>query len=401
MRFIETDVFVSGGGIAGMTAALAFDRAGFSVICTDPVNPLARRDGSAADLRTTAFLQPSKMFLQSIGIWEIMSEYAMPLEVMRIVDAGGSTEPPTIRVTKEFQSSDISDQPFGWNVPNWLSRQAILKSLNNAPKVTFLPGVRTVSVFTRQNEARIELSNGQKIRARLVIAADGRASFVRQNAKISVTTRRFDQKALALSVTHPIPHKNVSTEIHRRGGPFTLIPLPDREGSPSSAIVWMETSKQAAHLMEIDLESFHEEMNARSCGILGPLRLVTKRSVWPIISQVANRLCAQRIALVAEAAHVIPPIGAQGLNMSLEDIKTIVDLAKKADDIGSTAVLEAYHKARMNDVRLRVGGISLLNQASSAQSQIFRDLRASGIKILHGLTPLRKNLMKIGLGIKH
>ena len=395
---MESDVFVSGGGISGMIAALAFERAGLSVICADPVSSVTEPDKRGADLRTTAFLQPSKSFLQSIGIWEKLAEFAMPLQVMRIVDAGGSTEPPVIRVIKEFQSSDISDQPFGWNVPNFISRREILKSINSAPKVTFLPGVCTVSLFTRENEARIKLSNGQKIRARLVIAADGHASFVRQNAKISVITKRFDQKALAFSVTHPIPHKNVSTEIHRNGGPFTLVPLPDREGSPASAIVWMETCKRATQLMQIELESFHEEMNARSCGILGPLSLATKRSVWPIISQVSNSLRAQRIALVAEAAHVIPPIGAQGLNMSLEDIRTIVELATKAEDIGSASVLDSYHKARINDVRLRVGGISLLNHISSAQSQIFHDLRASGIKVLHGLKPLRKSLMRIGLG---
>ena len=395
---MEVDVFVSGGGIAGMIAALAFERAGLSVICADPAPSVTAPEERGPDLRSTAFLQPSKSFLQSIGIWAKLAEFAMPLQVMRIVDAGGSIEPPVIRVIKEFQSSDISDQPFGWNVPNLISRREVLKSISDAPKVIFLPGVCTVSLFTRENEARIKLSNGQKIRARLVIAADGRESFVRQNAKISVITKRFDQKALAFSVTHPIPHKNVSTEIHRNGGPFTLVPLPDREGSPASAIVWMETCKRATQLMRIELESFHEEMNARSCGILGPLSLATKRSVWPIISQVSNRLSAQRIALVAEAAHVVPPIGAQGLNMSLEDIRTIVELATKAEDIGSASVLDSYHKARINDVRLRVSGVSLLNHMSSAQSQIFQDLRSSGIKVLHGLKPLRKNLMRFGLG---
>ena len=399
MISLKTDVFVSGGGIAGTTAALAFERAGFSVICVDPFPPVTTRQEPGADLRTTAFLQPSQRFLQSIGLWEHLAEYAMPLEVMRIVDAGGAIEPPVIRVKKEFQASDISAQPFGWNVPNWLLHREILKSLDTAKGATFFQGVHTVGVFTRETEARVKLSNGQKINARLVIAADGRASFVRQNADISVTIKRFDQKALAFAVTHPIPHENVSTEIHRRGGPFTLVPLPDHESTPSSAIVWMETSEQAARLMKIDTESFQAEMTARSCGIMGPLTLVTNRTIWPIITQLAGRLSAQRIALVSEAAHVIPPIGAQGLNMSLEDIKTIVELASKADDIGSAAVLDAYHKARINDVRLRVGGISLLNQTSISQSQIFRDLRASGIKSLHGLTPLRKTIMRIGLGV--
>jgi 2-octaprenyl-6-methoxyphenol hydroxylase len=400
MRFQTTDIFVSGGGIAGMAAAMAFERAGFSVICADPVAPVITRQDNRADLRTTAFLQPSQTFLQSIGIWDHLAKHAVPLEVMRIVDAGGAITPPAIRVMKEFQASDISNQPFGWNVPNWLSRKELLKSLNDAKDATFLPGVKTVKVFTRESEARVTLSDGQKIRARLIIAADGRSSYVRKNAQIGVTTKRFGQKALAFVVTHPIPHENVSTEIHRRGGPFTLVPLPDHQGTPSSAIVWMETSKHAARLIEMDRNSFETEMNARSCGILGPLTLETKRTVWPIISQLADRFSAQRIALVGEAAHAIPPIGAQGLNMSLEDIKTLVDLAIKADDIGSKSVLDAYHKARITDVRFRVGGISLLNQTSIGPSQILRDIRASGIGALHGLAPLRKTLMKMGLGVR-
>ena len=400
MNFKKIDVFVSGGGIAGMVSALAFERAGFSVICADPIPPATARHDHGADLRTTAFLQPSQTFLKSIGIWDHLAEHATPLEVMRIIDAGGADEPPAIRVTKEFKAGDISSQPFGWNVPNWLSRRELLKSLDNAQGAAFLAGVRTVKIFTRENEARVTLSDGQKIHAKLVIAADGRSSFVRENAGISVRTKRFGQKALAFAVTHTIPHRNVSTEIHRRGGPFTLVPLPDHEGTASSAIVWMETSKQAARLMGMDIDSFTSEMNIRSCGILGPLTLATKRTEWTIISQLADRLSAQRIALVAEAAHTIPPIGAQGLNMSLEDIQTLISIATKADDIGSKLVLDAYHKARISDVNIRVGGITLLNHASSAQSQIIRDMRARGLETLHGITPVRKTLMKMGLGIK-
>jgi 2-octaprenyl-6-methoxyphenol hydroxylase len=400
MSFQPTDVFVSGGGIAGMVTALAFERAGFSVICADPVPPVTTRQEKGADLRTTAFLQPSQQFLQSIEIWDHLADHAMPLEVMRIVDAGGAIEPPVIRVTKEFQASDISDQPFGWNVPNWISRRELLKALDQSEGAAFLPGVHTEKVFTRENEARIKLSDGQNIHARLVIAADGSSSFVRQNAGVSVTTKRFGQKALAFAVTHSIPHENVSTEIHRSGGPFTLVPLPDHEGSPSSAVVWMETSDNAGRLMEMDTDSFEAEMSTRSCSILGPLKLATVRTVWPIISQIAERLSAQRIAIVAEAAHAIPPIGAQGLNMSLEDIKTLLKLATKSDDIGSKSVLDAYHKDRINDVRVRVGGISLLNQTSIAQNQIIRDLRAGVIEALHGMAPVRKTLMKMGLGVR-
>ena len=149
-------------------------------------------------------------------------------------------------------------------------------------------------------------------------------------------TFRYGQKALTFAVTHPLPHQNISTEIHRSGGPFTLVPLPDRDGLPSSAVVWMERGPEVARLMALDAPEFEAAANARSCQILGPLTLAGRRLVWPMIAQIADRMAGERLALMAEAAHVVPPIGAQGLNMSLADLAALLDLAQ-THDLGSAA----------------------------------------------------------------
>ena len=371
------------------------------MICAEPNASVTKRGNKGADLRTTAFLQPAQQFLADIGLWQAMADHAMPLEKMRIVDAGGAEAPATVRKQKDFDAHDVSDGPFGWNVPNWFSRNVLVGALKAHPKVTFLTGVSSTGYFSRDAEARITLSTGERVRAALVLAADGRNSALRKAAGISVTTRRFGQKALAFAVTHPIPHENISTEIHRSGGPFTLVPLPDYGGMPSSAVVWMETGPEAARLMALSDDAFEDAIQTRSCGLLGPLKLASQRTLWPIISQIAKRLSAQRLALIAEAAHVVPPIGAQGLNMSLADIQTLRDLAKASPDrLGDTAMLEAYHKERISDLRTRVAGISLLNQASMADPQILRDLRARGLDVLHGIAPVRRALMHLGLGAK-
>ena len=394
----KADIFISGGGLAGLIAAIAFGRAGFSVICADPIPPVISRNEDNSDLRTTAFLQPSKAFLDNIGLWSVLEHHAMPLDVMRIIDAGGPETTPEPRQIKDFKASDISEQPFGWNVPNWLSRREISQALKAEPRVQFLPGVASTKLFTRDQEAKISLSNGTQVKARLVLGADGRSSEIRNQAGISVSTTRFGQKALAFAVTHPIPHQNVSTEIHRSGGPFTLVPLPDYQGQPSSAVVWMETGPNALALSNMPTEAFEAEMSARSCNHLGPLRLVTRRSLWPIISQLANRLSGQRVALIAEAAHVVPPIGAQGLNMSLGDIDALLTLAKaEPARLGDAEMLGRYHRKRIGDLRLRVAGVSLLNSASQAQVQALRDARALGLNALHSPAPLRKAMMRLGL----
>lgn len=394
-----TDILISGGGVAGLMAAAAFGAAGFDVICVDPTAPVTSADADGSDLRTTAFLQPSLPVLQTAGVWDRLAPFAAPLQIMRIVDAGGEAAEP--RRIKDFDAADLSDAPFGWNLPNWLLRRELVVRLAELPNVSFRPGIATTRLTTRDSEALVTLSDGSRIRARLLIAADGRNSPMRQALGIKVTTLRYGQKALAFAVTHPIPHGNVSTEIHRSGGPFTLVPMPDRDGLPASAVVWMETGPEAMRLANLAPKDFEAAMTERSCHVLGPLTLASRRMVWPIISQIADRMAGERVALMAEAAHVVPPIGAQGLNMSLADLTALLDLARSnPTDLGSQAMLDAYHRRRHPDVQIRVSGIDTLNRAAMAGDPAWRDLRGAALGTFHAVTPLRKVLMRAGLGVR-
>lgn len=395
----DCDILISGGGIAGLTAAAAFGSAGFKVICVDPALPVIDRDDPEADLRSTALLQPARALLDHAGVWDRLVPHAAALQVMRIIDAGREGGAPGVRY--DFNAADISDDPFGWNFPNWLLRRELLSRLDDLPTVDFRPGTATAALFTRTGQARVGLTDGTRIETRLVIAADGRGSPMRRAAGIGVRRTRYGQKALAFAVTHPVPHQNVSTEIHRSGGPFTLVPLPDREGMPCSAVVWMDDGPRTIARAALDETAFNAEASARSCHILGPLSVAGRRQVWPIISQHAERLHGERLALIAEAAHVIPPIGAQGLNMSLTDITTLLALADKdPDNLGDAQMLEAYTKARHGDIMRRLRGIDLLNRASQANAPLVREARAAGLDLLHGLSPVRKLLMQAGLGVR-
>ena len=393
----QTDILISGGGVAGLTAAAAFGTAGYRVICVDPTPPVTDAEARGADLRTTAFLQPAVALLAAAGLWARLAPHAAPLQVMRIVDAGGPTAEP--RIVKDFDAADLSDQPFGQNLPNWLLRREMVARLAELPDVRFRPGLGTTGLVTRTDAARVTLSDGSRISARLVLAADGSTSPMREAAGIGVRTLRYGQKALTFAVRHPVPHHNISTEIHRSGGPFTLVPLPDRDGSPASAVVWMERGPEVARLANLDVTEFEAAANERSCLVLGPLRLTGRRMVWPMIAQLADRMAGERVALMAEAAHVVPPIGAQGLNMSLADLSCLIDLAGQ-HDLGSRAMLDAYHRQRHGEVRARVLGVDALNRAAMLGAPPLRDLRAAALTALHGLAPLRKTLMKAGLGVR-
>lgn len=392
----EYDIIVAGGGIAGLAAAAAMGGLGLRTLCVDPDAPVTARDAPGSDLRTTAFLQPARAFLARIGLWDRLAPHATALGVMRLVDAGGATSEP--RSINDFDSAEIGSDPFGWNLPNWLLRREFAAALAELPAVTHRTGVAATGFLARTAETRLRFSDGSQARARLAIAADGRNSTLRRAAGIGVRTLRYGQKALAFAVTHPEPHGNVSTEVHRSGGPFTLVPLPDRDGLPCSAVVWMEHGPEAQRLLALDAAAFSAAATERSAGVQGPLTLTGGRSLWPIISQLAHRLTAERLALVAEAAHVVPPIGAQGLNMSLADIRCLTDLVAEAADPGAPGVLDAYARARTPDMLARVAGIDLLNRAAMLQPQPLRDLRRAGLTALHGVAPLRRGLMRLGLG---
>ncbi len=279
--------------------------------------------------------------------------------------------------------------------------EAYWARLKELPNIDFRPGIGFAQMLARSNEAIVTLSDGHQLSTKLVIGADGRNSAVRRAAGIDVKTTRYGQKALTFAVTHDAPHDNISTEIHRSGGPFTLVPLPDHDGKPCSAVVWMEHGDAAMRLAALSEADFEAAANERSAYLYGPLKLASRRSIWPIISQIAQDLTAPRTALVAEAAHVMPPIGAQGLNISLKDLSCLLDLAiAQPDQLGAPKMLDTYARQRHPDIKLRVTGIDALNRASIAGNPMMQSLRSKGIEALYGVTPIRRTLMQMGLGAR-
>ncbi|RCK21982.1 FAD-dependent oxidoreductase [Thalassospira lucentensis] len=394
---IKTDILIAGGGIAGMSAAARLAADGHSIIIVDP----APSDiGEGSDLRTTAFLEPGIATLKKAGVWDAIKPTGAELRVMRIVDAGGETRTP--RETADFDGAETPQGFFGWNVSNKAARVTLMAKLATLKNVDFRFAT-TVTGFTGTARAGvIELSDGETVEAKLVIAADGRNSSLRDMAGIKHKRWAYDQSAMVFVVTHDKPHDNISTEIHRTGGPLTLVPMPDLDGKPCSSVVWMVPAKRADDLNALSDEALSAEITHDTMNLFGPLNVASPRAVWPMISQVPSRLISARLALIAEAAHVVPPIGAQGLNMSLHDIETLAELMAKAkhngDDIGATSLLKRYERQQLPKTLARVGGIDLLNRASMFEPKPLRDLRYAGLSAINRIGPLRKLAIKVGVG---
>ena len=389
----QTDILVAGAGIAGLTAALRFADAGFTVACVDAAPPPEDRP---ADLRTTAFLQPSIRLLDALGVWEEMAADGAPLATMRLVDTGGPA--PTVRETADFVAEDAGHASFGWNIPNRVTGRVLRAAIAaRGDGVSVRHGAGVTTLTHRDADVVVGLGDGIRLAARLVVAADGRASTVRRLSGIGVRKWTYGQKALVFATTHALPHDAVSTEFHRTGGPCTLVPIPDIDGQPASSVVWMMPGPRAAGMMARADADLAKALTAETCGTYGALTVRGPRAVWPIISQIATALTAPRTAILGEAAHVVPPIGAQGPNMSLADI---ADLAARLDldDPGAANPLGAWARRRHPEMALRVAGVDMLNRAAMAENQTLRDLRLAGLRTLHRVPPLRHLAMRLGLG---
>jgi 2-octaprenyl-6-methoxyphenol hydroxylase len=393
----HVDILISGGGIAGLTAAAAFGQAGFSVLLVDPAPPVKDSADPEADLRSTAYLPPARALFEQIGLWDVLLPHAVSLDALRIIDTTGT--PPKITETRTFDPSDLDETTFGWNLPNWLTRRELAAAIARQPGVELALGTGFKSMLQRSREAIVTLSDKRQIHARLVIGADGRASPVREAAGIDVQIQRYGQKVLAFSATHALPHDNISTEIYNQGGAFTTVPLSDHQGRPTSAIVWMNDGARANALAAMDTASFNAEMTQRACGLLGPMERVGGVRVWPVVTQRATALTGERVALIAEAAHVLPPIGAQGLNTSLHDVAALLSLAQNDPGaLGTPAHLAAYEKTRARDIALRAHAIDIFNRICKSGDSPVQALRRNGLKLVHDIAPLRKAIMRAGLG---
>jgi 2-octaprenyl-6-methoxyphenol hydroxylase len=387
---IDTDVLISGGGIAGLSLAAALEHAGARVTVVDPGR-------AGVDLRSTAYLLPARALFEEVGLWQALAPHTTALQALRVMDTRGW--PPEITETRTFTPDEMGAAEFGWNIPNEVARAVLVAHLQTRPGITLRLDVGFQSMLTRTSEARVRLSDGSRVRARLVVAADGRASAVREAAGIGVVTARNGQKALAFHARHEVPHGNVSTEIYNQGGAFTTVPLPDHEGQPSSAIVWMNDGPRAQALAAMDPDAFNAEMTARACSVLGPMQALGAPNVWPVVTQRATELVSERVAILAEAAHVLPPIGAQGLNTSLNDVRALYDLvAADLDALGSEAQLAAYARKRATDTKLRAQAIDAFNRVCKSGSPLIQAARSQGLRAAYDVAPLRRGLMRAGLG---
>jgi 2-octaprenyl-6-methoxyphenol hydroxylase len=379
-------IAVVGGGPSGLVAALMLGAAGVEAVLFAP-------RVLSADRRTTALLDGSVQTLRKLGVWEALAPQSAPLEKLRLVDGTGRlVRAPEVL----FSCEELGLNAFGHNIENEILRRELRAAVDRISSIRIVE--RTVTELTPGDDGVTIKSDGVEVAVALVVAADGRTSLGRRAAGIETDRREFPQVALTMNLRHTRPHENVSTEFHTETGPFTLVPLPGQR----SSLVCVVDPQQADELCALDDAALGREIERRAHSLLGQMDIDGLCGKFPLSIEIARQMAAKRIALVGEAGHLLPPIGAQGLNLGIRDAVTIAELAadaiRRGEDAGGEAVLVAYETQRKGDVSSRALAVELFNRSLLSGFLPTHVARAAGLEVASRVGPLRRAIMRQGLG---
>jgi 2-octaprenyl-6-methoxyphenol hydroxylase len=386
-----SDVIVVGAGPAGLTAALALAAVGLEVIIAAPAYDEAM---AAADARTTALLLDSIALFENLGAWELCAGQSEPLLAIRIIDDRGELlRAPEVL----FRACELGLPSFGANIANPALIRALAAAVRRHPRLRWQATAAVGAVTSSADAVRVVLAEGDTLLARLVVGADGANSLVRKSAGIAADRWSYPQAAIAGTVRHSSGQDGVTSELHTRAGPLTLVPL----SADVASFVWVAQPDRAERLGHRDAQGFLAELALCLRGLLGSLLSVGPRASFALTGLSARRMGKRRMALVGEAAHVVPPIGAQGLNLSLRDAAALADCLADArargEDIGGAATLHAYDRARWGDVLTRSACIDFFNRSLLTDFLPLAAARGIGLHMLANIPAVRRLVMRAGM----
>ncbi len=407
----DAELVIAGGGLNGLLLGIACAGAGLAVALVDRGNPAAMLD-QGFDGRSSAIAYGSQQVLSALGLWPFIAAEAEPILEIRVADDSAP-------LFLHYDHRELgADAPLGWIVENRVLRRALIEHVRSLPTLAFFAPLEITAVQTSPFAAEAALSDGRRLTARLVAAADGAGSPLRRAAGIRAVEWRYPQTAIVTTVRHERPHAGIAVEHFLPAGPFAILPMTDdpahqgcaaRQAQASlapkgrSSIVWTERAELATGLIALPDAAFAAELAARFGDFLGAVEPIGPRWTYPLQLMLAERYVDQRLALVGEAAHVIHPIAGQGLNLGIRDVaalaEIIIDARRLGLDIGDDALLRRYQQWRRLDALLLAAVTDGLNRLFSNSIAPLRLVRDLGLAAVDRLPPLKRFLMRDAMGI--
>lgn len=391
MAEARCELLVVGGGLAGLTLAVACAGVGLGVALVDREDP-ARMTAAAFDGRTTALAYGSRQMLQSLGLWDALAGEAEAIREIRVADNASP-------LFLHYDHRTIGAHPLGFIIENRVLRRVLLARAESLPTLRLVAPRTVMEVRYDASGATAVLDDGSSLRAALVAACDGRHSPLRTAAGIGVLAWAYPQTAIVCTLRHAEPHRGIAVEHFLPAGPFAILPMTGNR----SSIVWTERTEHVPSLLARAEDAFLAELARRFGDHLGALALEGPRWSYPLEFLHARRYTAPRLALLGEAAHVIHPIAGQGFNLGLRDVavlaELVIDARRLGLDIGEGRVLERYAHARRADALLLGAVTDGLNRLFSNRLPPLARARDLGLAAVDRLPPLKRLFMRHAMGL--
>jgi 2-octaprenyl-6-methoxyphenol hydroxylase len=399
------EVVVAGAGLVGLTMGIALAEAGLPVAVVDAESP-DRMTDEAYDGRSSAIAFGSQQALASLGIWKHLAGAAQPILHIRVSDGDGAGG--VSRLFLHYDHRLLRDRrgpppPLGFIVENLEIRRALLARAKELPSLRHEAPARIGGMERNGAAVTARLADGRSIAGKLLVAADGRNSPLRTEARIGLTQWSYPQTGIVCTVNHDLPHAGVAHEHFLPAGPFAMLPMVPAGKQQRSSIVWTERNEISAAMLALDDDRFGLEMERRFGPSLGRLRAASRRFGYPLSLSHADRYIDHRLALVGDAAHAIHPIAGQGLNLGLRDVaalaECIVDAWRLGLDIGNAIALERYERWRRFDTMALIAVTDSLNRLFSNDLAPVRLARDLGLAAVNRIAPLKRFFMQHAMGV--
>jgi 2-octaprenyl-6-methoxyphenol hydroxylase len=394
----RVDVLIGGGGVAGLALAVALRQglgADFAVTVVDPT-----LDQMPSDPRASALVAAAQRLFEAIGVWERIAAEAQPILDMVVTDSRLTDVVRPVFLT--FDGDVEPGRPFAHMVENGPLHAALLAKAREsgvALRAAAITAFAPASGSATAADLSVALGDGERVRTRLLVAADGARSGIRERAGIATRGWTYGQSAIVATVAHERDHGGRAEEHFLPAGPFAILPLKHCR----SSIVWTEHETEAARIVALPEREFHAELERRFGLYLGEIAVVGPRRAYPIGLWIARDFIRPRLALIGDAAHVIHPIAGQGLNMGLKDVaalaETIVDAARLGLDPGGADVLERYQRWRRFDTMAMGVATDGLNRLFSNRSGVLRFARDLGLGLVDRLPGLKQLFIREAAGL--
>ena len=390
MALKQFDCIVLGGGLIGLTAALALAKLNLNIAVVER-SSLKLLKTSTGDQRTSAISASSKVMLDTLGIWDLLKGDAEPILDIRVSEKN-------TRGFVHYSHADADNQPMGYIIENEIIKTTLIDAIETSSNVHLLFDHPICSFSDNQTLIRLELSDGRSLGGRLLVAADGANSHIRTLSGMKTTRLDYEQTSIVFTVNHTIPHHGIAHERFLPGGPIAFLPMTNQR----SSVVWTEKSAIANDLVNLTTEDFLRGASLRIDNCLGKLSLIGSRAMYPLSLIYSGNLIKNRLVLVGDAAHRIHPIAGQGLNLGLRDIAHLIDKLAHAQyagmDIGDHEVLRRFQSSRLVDNMSLIAATDGLNRLFSNSSFSIKALRGFGLSAVNRAGPLKRIFMREAMG---